>query len=265
MPTRVDALDLAHARHVLRLLEFSRGGPQPQTITLRRSGEPDTDWPATQAAAEERRRRKKGRRAYTWSGFLGGVPAWSVHGQVLVGPRQTPRIRTRYEIWALGPGGLALHAVAEDPGHRGRRWLQTRAAQILTALRGYQVGRERDPFRAIRTSDDGEHWRERYRFVLPSRKWVELEGPAPATLPPLPTTTLGRRLFGEFPQDRTEEGSPDPQVRALVPGYMVRCGPGPLAGQEERWLAGVLGVDAGVVASEEVAGTVGTGTSGRRR
>lgn len=259
---RAMALDLALGRHVLRAITFTRPGTHPQTITLRAGGEPGTDWPATQAAKEERRRRKKGRRAYTWSGFLGGIPAWSVHGQVLTGPRQASRIRTRYEIWALAPGGLELHASAEDPGHRGRRWLQSRSSQVLGALRGFQRGRIRDPFRVIRTGDDGENWLERYRFVLPSGKWVELEGPAPSALPELPTTPLERRLFGEYPQDRTEPGVPTPQVRALVPGYMVRCGPGPLAGKEERWLAALLGVEAGVLASEEATGTVGTETRG---
>lgn len=258
------ALDLAVARHVLRELRFTRPGPQPQRLTLKVGGEPDTDWPATQAAAEERRRRKKGRRAYTWSGFLGGVPAWSVHGQVLTGPREEARIRTRYEIWALGPGGLALHAVADDPGERGRRWLQTRVAQVLGELHGFQAGRVRDPFRPIRTGEDAARWTEAYRFQLPSGTWVELEGPAPEALPPRPTVPVGRRLFGEFPQDSTEPGSPTREVRALLPGYLLRCGPGPLAGREERWLAAVLGIDAGVAASEGAPGTVGTGTRSRR-
>lgn len=259
------AMDLALGRGVLRELTFTRPGSQPQVLHLRAGGSPGTDWPALQASREERRRRKKGRRAYTWSGFLGAVPAWSVHGQVLTGPRESSRIRTRYEIWALAPGGFALHAVADDPGHRGRRWLQTRTGQVLTALQGFQRGRTRDPFRAIRTGEDGERWIERYRFVLPSGKWVELEAPAPEALPPLPTLPMERPLLGEYPQERTEPGAPEPMVRARVAGWVVRSGPSALAGREERWLAGVLGVEAGVLAHEDEAGTLETGTRGARR
>ena len=248
--TGAQALDLRTAAPALVEVRFWRAGrpamsPGEQEFHLIPAQDPAADWPARLAEDEARRRSRAGRRARRWAGFLGDRPCWAVDGQVLVGPREAARIRTRYELWTLVPGFL-LHMRAEDPGGEGRSRAQKRTAFLMRQFTAMERGAVRDPFRAVRLSPAYRRWRETYRFRLPSGLEFTLSGPAPEVLPPLPMQASPETLFGRFEFQRTLPGNPRPAFRGLVPGYLIETTPGFFSQPEQRFVYQLLGTRAGV-------------------